>query len=61
MDWLEGATTRLHYDIPDNLFVQVKGEKVFLSLSTIPLALKFYPYLHPAARKSRLIDILNKK
>ena len=55
----KGATTRLHYDIPDNLFVQIKGEKIFY-LYPPSLALKFYPYLHPAARKSRLIDILNK-
>ena len=55
----KGATTRLHYDIPDNLFVQIKGEKIFY-LYPPSLALKFYPYLHPAARKSRLTDILNK-
>lgn len=56
----KGVTTRLHYDIPNNLFVQIKGRKTFY-IYPPSLNLKFYPYLHPAARKSRILDILNNK
>ena len=53
----KGVVTRLHYDIPNNMFIQIKGKKTFY-IYPPSLSLKFYPYLHPAARKSRFVDIL---
>ena len=41
----KGVTTRLHYDIPNNLFVQIKGRKTFY-IYPPSLNLKFYPLVN---------------
>jgi hypothetical protein len=58
--WIGGAgtSTTAHYDVMDNVFVQLHGRKKFLLWG--PDALKdlhVYPDIHPRARKSQFDDV----
>eukprot|EP00039_Didymoeca_costata_P002139 m.57749 g.57749 ORF g.57749 m.57749 type:complete len:489 (-) comp11129_c0_seq1:1057-2523(-) len=50
-----GATTKMHYDVFDNFYVQIKGIKEFIiAESKFHPILKIYPLTHPNARQSQL-------
>uniref|UniRef100_A0A7S0P529 JmjC domain-containing protein n=1 Tax=Calcidiscus leptoporus TaxID=127549 RepID=A0A7S0P529_9EUKA len=50
-----GAVTQAHYDVADNVFVQLEGEKEFLLYPPHAAdALHVYPDAHPRARKAQL-------
>ena len=50
-----GARTQAHYDVADNTFVQVHGEKVFwLWPPSAAAAMHVYPDSHPRARKAQV-------
>lgn len=55
--WITGAgsTTQAHYDVANNVFVQLHGQKRFtLYPPTQHLELSLFPDSHPRARKSQL-------
>ena len=48
-----GSVTQAHYDVADNVFVQLSGEKEFLLYPPSSVtSLHFFPDAHPRARKS---------
>ena len=50
-----GATTQAHYDVADNTFVQLSGEKEFwIWPPEVHAALHIFPDSHPRSRKAQL-------
>ena len=50
-----GAITQAHYDVADNTFVQLSGEKEFwIWPPEVHLALHLFPDSHPRSRKAQL-------
>ncbi len=50
-----GVTTQAHYDVAENVFVQLHGEKEFLLWPpSCALSLHVFPDAHPRARKAQL-------
>ena len=51
-----GACTQAHYDVADNVFVQLHGQKRFeLYPPSAADALHVFPDAHPRARKAQLV------
>jgi Cupin-like domain len=50
-----GSSTQAHIDLATNVFVQLHGCKDFVLFTPAAIpALRFFPFLHPLARKSQL-------
>lgn len=54
----KGSTTQAHYDVLDNVFLQMYGSKTFYIWPPSAVhALHVYPDAHPRARKSQIPDV----